>query len=368
MTYDIYKFRASVDVTGGFEKAFEKMCSVVQNFVKGQTGVVLGNAAFDNGHVQQIILPKRKIRAFRFPVETEQFDISVAKNDEGLLFGIRVTGEPLDSHPERELMAKLFREGLFVQGVLLPTGLWRIDSSTALNALYTLLHSPERVLPVIVVSEFRRFPPPFPGIKGTVMVDDAGLATQVKGAAIVVRLPYDLAYQWTNMVGKEWSCFGGACRIYTPGLSFEDDDYRQHPLYMNDKIWWWRDETNRTGQEAFFDWLVSAQWRQNAFSKFSWRGLYFVPEASVLLSELTADRSREAAEVGDFVAEQRSIAQQMQTMAAQATADRDAWLEEGERQLKQIEHYKRICQDLRNQNDALRYQLKRKDAGTLVSQ
>ena len=115
MTYDIYKFRSSVDITGGFEKAFEKMCSVVQNFVKGQTGVVLGNAAFDNGHVQQIILPKRKIRAFRFPVETEQFDISVAKNGEGLLFGIRVTGEPLDSHPERELMAKLFREGLFVQ-------------------------------------------------------------------------------------------------------------------------------------------------------------------------------------------------------------------------------------------------------------
>lgn len=218
-----------------------------------------------------------------------------------------------------------------------------LNATTALNALYTLLHSPERVLPVIVVSEFRRFPPPFPGIKGTVMVDDAGLATQVKGAAIVVRLPYDLVYQWTNMVGKEWSCFGGACRIYTPGLSFEDDDYRQHPLYMNDKIWWWRDETNRTGQEAFFDWLVSAQWRQNAFSKFSWRGLYFVPEASVLLSELTADRSREAAEVGDFVAEQRRIAQQMQTMAAQATADCDAWLEEGERQLKQIEHYKRIA-------------------------
>lgn len=70
------------------------------------------------------------------------------------------------------------------------------------------------------------------------MLEDARLATLVKGAAVVVRLTYDLAYEWTNMVGKEWSCFGGACRIYKPGLSFEDGDYWEHPLYMTDKIWW----------------------------------------------------------------------------------------------------------------------------------
>lgn len=366
MTYDIYKFRASVDISGGFEESFEKMCSAIRNFVKGQTGVVLGKAAFDDGHIQQIVLPKRKIQAFHFPIETEQLDISVAGNGDGLLFGIRVTGEPLDSHPERELMARLFREGLFLQGVPLPTGLWRIDSSEALNTLYNLLQSPERTLPVIVISEFRRFPPPFPGIKGTVMVDDAGLATQVKGAAIVVRLPYDLAYQWTNIVGKEWSCFGGACRIYKPGLSFEEDDCLAHPLYMTDKIWWWRDETNRTGQAAFFDWLVAAQWRQNVFSKLSWKGLFFVPEASILQNELNADRQREAAEVGDTLRKHHNLAHQMQMIAAQATADRDAWFEEGEKQLKQIDHYKRLCQDLRNQNDALRYQLMRKDAGNTL--
>ena len=36
MTYDIYKFRMSVDITGGFKKAFEKMCSVVRNFTNGR--------------------------------------------------------------------------------------------------------------------------------------------------------------------------------------------------------------------------------------------------------------------------------------------------------------------------------------------
>lgn len=56
----------------------------------------------------------------------------------------------------------------------------------------------------------------------------------------------------------------------------------------------------------------------------------------------------------------------MQMMATQATADRDAWFEEGEKQLKLIDHYKRLCQDLWNQNDALHYQLKRKDAGNML--
>lgn len=363
MTYDIYKFRAEVDTSGGFDKTYEKLCAVIRQFVKEQTGIDIGASDYDDGGVQRIVLPKRKIQAFRFPVGTEQFDVSVAKSGDGLLFGLRVTGEALDSHPERELMARLFRDCLFVQGIPLPTGLWRIDSSTAVNSLYALLQSPERTLPVIVVSEFSRFHPPFSGLKGSVMLEDAQLASQVKGAAIVVRLPYNLAYEWTNKVGKEWSCFGGACRVYTPGLSFEDDDVRQHPLYMTDKIWWWRDETDRTGPDAFFDWLAAAQWRQNAFSKVSWKGLYFVTEASVLQSELTADRQREAAEMGNILRKHHTLAHQMQLIAAQATADRDAWFEEGEKQLKQIDHYKRLCQDLRNQNDALRYQLMRRDAG-----
>lgn len=80
----------------------------------------------------------------------------MAKYSEGLLFGIRVTGEPVETRPERELMARLFRDGLFVQGIPLPTGLWRIDSKESLNALYDLLQSPERTLPVII-SEFSRF-------------------------------------------------------------------------------------------------------------------------------------------------------------------------------------------------------------------
>jgi len=363
MTYDIYKFRASVDISKGFDVAFEKLCSVVLQFVKEQTGVDMDAAISEDGRVQQIVLPKRKIKAFCFPIGTEQFNISVSKNGEGLLFGLRVSGEPLDSHPERELMTRLFREGLFVQGIALPPGLWRIDSGEALNTLYALLQNPERLLPVIVISEFSRFHPPFPGLKGTAMVGDAQLAKLVKGAAVVVRLPYDLGYQWTNMVGKDWSCYNGACRIYLPRLSFEEDDSRRHPLYLADVIWWWRDEMNRTGPEAFFDWLVAVQWRQNAIAKVSWKGVYFVNEARILLSELTADRLREAAAVGDFVAGQRNIAQQMQTMAEQAAKDCEEWVEALDRQISLTDHYKRLCQDLQNQNEVLRQQLQRKDAG-----
>lgn len=51
MTYDIYKFRASVDVRDGFDKTFEKLCAAVRAFVKGHTGIELGTSDFDDGHI-----------------------------------------------------------------------------------------------------------------------------------------------------------------------------------------------------------------------------------------------------------------------------------------------------------------------------
>jgi len=361
---DIYKIRANVDVSKGFNEAFENVCGVIREFVKKNTGIELGNLNYDDNGVRHVVLPKRCIQAFSFNVGTEQFNISLTKSaDDGLLFGLRVSGEAIEEHPERRLIAQLFRQCSFIQDVPVVPGVWRCNSPASADTLYDYLVSPERTLPIIVTSECNRLYPPVPGVRNGIIVQPEAIAGKVTGAAVVAHLDYQTAYQWTEKVGKEWSCFGGACRVYMPGLSFEEDELLSHPLYLPEKIWWWRDDEGRNGAEAFSGWLVGKQWHQNSYARISWKGLYFANEALALQEELEADRSRERSEISDTLVMQHTMVHRMQQMAHKAEAERDEWFEEGDKLLKDIEHYKNLCIQLRNQNDQLRAQLARKDAG-----
>lgn len=50
-------------------------------------------------------------------------------------------------------------------------------------------------------------------------------------------IDWDVTYEFSRIVGDEWSCFGGAVRIYWPGLfDFETDDPYVHPLYTAQTI------------------------------------------------------------------------------------------------------------------------------------
>ncbi len=55
------------------------------------------------------------------------------------------------------------------------------------------------------------------------------------GMALVVRLTSDLSWELTERIGKEWSCYHGAVRIYWPGLRFDGDPFR-HDLMTADSI------------------------------------------------------------------------------------------------------------------------------------
>ena len=92
-----------------------------------------------------------------------------------------------------------------------------------------LLLNPSRALPVIVLSPHPQTHRP--------IVDPEKLLDEVFGLAHVVELLHrDTTFALTNCIGKEWSCFYGAIRVYWPGLTADqlNEDFRRHPIFFPD--------------------------------------------------------------------------------------------------------------------------------------
>ena len=88
--------------------------------------------------------------------------------------------------------------------------------------LVSQILSATRTLPIIVVSRYDGFliHPSLAKI----------LAADVCGLGIVADIDDEAAWEMTRKIGKEWSCFNGAIRIYWPNLD-RDQSPRSHPLW-----------------------------------------------------------------------------------------------------------------------------------------
>lgn len=96
------------------------------------------------------------------------------------------------------------------------------------DELVSLLTSPDRRLPVVVVSR--------QSDTGNVLLDTRELTKELAGSAHV-RVMSSSRTSWalTDAVGQPLSVFDGALRIYFPGMALEDDPYR-HRLTFADRI------------------------------------------------------------------------------------------------------------------------------------
>jgi len=104
---------------------------------------------------------------------------------------------------------------------------YRVRRASDVAALVDMLKSPERTLPVLVVT---RGPSPEHAV-------DAGeLARQVAGLAHVEVLSTHLAsLALTDAVGRDLSVWGGGLRLYWPGLALTDDPPR-HRLWTRERL------------------------------------------------------------------------------------------------------------------------------------
>ena len=99
--------------------------------------------------------------------------------------------------------------------------------------LIGLLCAGDRRLPVVLISQAKI---PALGRNGY-LVDGRELAADLAGSAHVLAIDWDATHELSRIIGDEWSCFGGAVRIYRPGsIDFETDDPYEHPLYTVQSI------------------------------------------------------------------------------------------------------------------------------------
>lgn len=135
-------------------------------------------------------------------------------------------------------IAQLIREVSLNDGQPVTAAPWRISASTVYD-LVSFLQSPKRKLPVVLISQAKN---PGIGVNGY-LLDARAFAKSMTGIAHVAELEWDAAFELSRSVGTEWSCFGGAVRIYWPEpICFELDDPYLHPLY-----------TARTMQSSFYN-------------------------------------------------------------------------------------------------------------------
>jgi hypothetical protein len=114
-------------------------------------------------------------------------------------------------------------------------------SSSEVDELAKLIRAPQRRLPVIVVSE----------LHGETLANDIHerIGADTCGLAHTCRLSSDASWELTNSLGKEWSCYNGAIRLFWP-FRVNRDDPRAHPLWTLDRLLW------KTEDEAKArDWL-----------------------------------------------------------------------------------------------------------------
>jgi len=259
---------------------------------------------------------------------------------------------------------------------------WMLQTEDDLTLLYELLTSPQRTLPVVLLTQ------PAPGaLWGKVapyLLDHEALARDCLGLAHVACMPADLGYDWTARVGKTWSAFAGTVRTYQPGLNFENGVPLAHPLVLAERVMFWAHE-DLEGEPAFAAFLINKLQRQSNTRPLNRGGCLFIADARSL--QTTLERERIERELGQranldaaatlhsqlealqraHVAEIAALSEQMREIEEA----RDVALEladeaEGERDLAQRENH-----NLRMQNTALRLALEGKqgtsaDAGIAI--
>ncbi len=110
-----------------------------------------------------------------------------------------------------------------VGGEAVPADVRRVSARFVAGMADDLLLSPTRTLPLVMLA-------PMPDDQPLVNPDV--LQEAVFGLAHVVELVgKDATFELTRRVGKEWSCFHGAVRIYWPEPTL-GDDFRRHPLFF----------------------------------------------------------------------------------------------------------------------------------------
>src|SRR6266850_325297 len=183
----------------------------------------------------------------------------------------------------------------------------RFSGSAQANALVARLFSPTRTLPIVVASRYDGF------LLHPNLVDV--LAADICGLGLAADADDETAWEMTRLMGKEWSCYNGAIRIYWPHLDTHQNP-RSHPLWTSDRLMYLAAGTEDAARR------IRSAIRKRLFSVSA-----FAVEQPPLFDRLEDESAREAL-------------QEKMTLATTA------------------EDYKGLAEDYSKENDTLRLQLR----------
>ncbi len=311
------------------------------------------------------------------PGRTWTTDLAVSRTEGSIRFGVRVqcasapyATEPIALTRPRVVLDLAGRFGL-VETRPLDGKPWRLATMEDLDAFHSLLVEPVRTLPVVVLTEPSQ--KQYPGRTREYLLDAPDLAHRTQALAHVVCLPRKLAHAWTVRVGKKWSVFSGAVRVYQPRLDFDHDSPYAHPLFLPQQVIFWRFD-DLEGESAFAEFLLHKA-REHASSRdVNWGGALFYPDARSRRAQLVQERIREeirrqveanevAALKGQLATVEKAYAEQVAALEAKVQDSEQvaqtyfelALLHEAE-----LERSRRECYSLQIQVDQLRAALKEK--------
>ena len=109
------------------------------------------------------------------------------------------------------------------------------------DLLVPFLLSGDRALPIVLVSQDNE--------TGEPLADPKRVQKRLSGLAHVYEITGEAGFELTDALGKTSSCFNGAVRVYWPG--FTPSAWRQHPLYLPDRVQAIRTRGRRVEDELF---------------------------------------------------------------------------------------------------------------------
>lgn len=165
-------------------------------------------------------------------------------------FGVRnscstLSGEFIPASSPRFLRDFIAHHSLIDGGMPVSAASHFVGDMESFNRFMTLLLSPDRSLPVVVLTQLPN---------GTSYAfDPIKLARDTQGLAHVFCLPSTMTFGLSDHIGKTLSVFNGAVRTYYPSFSVESAPW-QHHLVFPQRIAEWEDETG-AGSDAFEQFL-----------------------------------------------------------------------------------------------------------------
>lgn len=293
-------------------------------------------------------------------------EVEIISLDGKVLLGIKISyTTPEDSDYDRDIFSvpkfvwKIFSKNDLRDVRELKKNILEADTEEKLIELHDLIINENRLFPVIVVTDSEYDTANWTEAR----IFSEGLLYRLGLVAHVAYLPREMCLRWKELVGEGWDVYNGAIRTYYENPNFDDDNFRDHPLFTPKQIFAFEytckdkktgNEKIFTGVDAFVEFLCDKIESHNTHLRLDWksRGHQFFYVASINLRNERL-RLREN-QIGDEWEElYKQEIDDLKKLNDDLSRERDSALQERDRFKETLKEEQKIRHNLEAYNEFL---------------